>query len=349
MLDRLTLDQLRVLVAVAETGSFSAAARRLGRVQSAVSQAVQSLESTLGIAVFERNGKTPTLSDAGRVILDDARHLLRGADTLRARAESIAADLEPELTLVIDAIFPNDILMASLKALSAAHPCLPVTLYTEALGAAEQRLRDGAARLGICSLLPAGGAGDLETEFLAAIPLVPVVAAAHPLAAEPGPLTRDVLEGHVQLILTDRSSLTAGMSGGVVSRRIWRFVDLGSRLDYLLAGFGWGNMPLHLVEAHVAAGRLKRLDLKENNGRLVSIPLHIVHERGRPPGRAGRWLLDDLRQRLPRGEGAAILLPPQETSDTVASTVPSRPPKKKLDHGSARPVSPLPRSGRGLG
>src|SRR6185312_1092083 len=214
MLDRLTLDQLRVLVAVAETGSFSAAARRLGRVQSAISQTVQSLESALGIAVFERAGKTPTLSDAGRVILDDARHLLRGADTLRARAESIAADVEPELTLAIDAIFPSAILMASLKALSAAHPCLPVTLYTEALGAAEQRLRDGAARLGIYSLIPTGGARDFETEFLAAIPLVPVVAADHPLAAAPGPLARDVLEGHVQLILTDRSSLSAGMSGG---------------------------------------------------------------------------------------------------------------------------------------
>ena len=328
MLDRLTLDQLRVLVAVAETGSFSAAARRLGRVQSAISQTVQSLETALGIPVFERAGKTPKLSDAGRVILDDARHLLRGADTLRARAESIAAEVEPELTLAIDAIFPNDILMASLQALSAAHPCLPVTLYTEALGAAEQRLRDGAARLGICSLLPTGGARDLEVEFLAAIPLVPVVAAAHPLAAEPGPLTRDVLEGHVQLILTDRSSLTAGMSGGVISRRIWRFVDLGSRLDYLLAGFGWGSMPQHMVAEHLDAGRLKRLDLKENNGRLVSIPLHIVHERGRAPGRAGRWLLDDLRKRLPHGEDEAILLPRRDSSDAVAPTAPSRAPER---------------------
>lgn len=306
MLDRLTLDQLRVLVAVAETGSFSAAARRLGRVQSAISQTVQSLESALGIKVFVRDGKTPTLSDAGRVILDDARHLLRGADTLRARAESIAADVEPELTLAIDAIFPNAILMASLKGLSATHPCLPVTLYTEALGAAEQRLRDGAARLGIYSLMPTG-TRDLETEYLAAIPLVPVAAADHPLAAATGPLSRDLLEAHVQLVLTDRSPLSAGISGGIVSRRIWRFVDLNSRLDYLLAGFGWGSMPAHMVEGHIAAGRLKRLDLKENNGRLVTIPIHVVHERGRPPGRAGRWLVDDLRRRLPAAANDGIL------------------------------------------
>ncbi len=52
MLDPMTLDQLRVLVAVAETGSFSAAARRLGRVQSAVSQSVQSLETALGTTLF---------------------------------------------------------------------------------------------------------------------------------------------------------------------------------------------------------------------------------------------------------------------------------------------------------
>ena len=317
MLDRLTLDQLRVLVAVAETGSFSAAARRLGRVQSAISQTVQSLESALGITVFERDGKTPRLNDAGRVMLEGARHLLRGVDTLRARAESIAADVEPELTLAIDSIFHNAVLMASLKALSAAHPCLPVTLYTEGLGAAEQRLRDGAARLGIFSPLPTGARG-LETEFLAAIPFLPVVAADHPLAAEPGPLVRDVLEGHVQLILTDRSALSAGMSGGIVSPRIWRFVDLGSRLDYLLAGFGWGNMPLHLVEEHIAAGRLKRLDLKEHSGRVVSLPIHVVHERGRPPGRAGRWLVADLRRRLPAADGDEILLPSQETSEAPA-------------------------------
>src|SRR5215475_10801854 len=98
MLDRLTLDQLRVLVAVVEAGSFSAAARRLGRVQSAVSQTVQALELTLGIALFERNGKTPRLNDAGKVILRDARGLLAGAETLRARAESIVANVEPELT-----------------------------------------------------------------------------------------------------------------------------------------------------------------------------------------------------------------------------------------------------------
>src|ERR1700752_3961606 len=106
MLDPLTLDQLRVLVAVAETGSFSAAARRLGRVQSAISQAVQTLESTLGCPLFERSGRVPTLTEVGRAMLGDARYVLQGVGALRARAQSIAEDVEPELTLAIDAMFP---------------------------------------------------------------------------------------------------------------------------------------------------------------------------------------------------------------------------------------------------
>jgi DNA-binding transcriptional LysR family regulator len=304
MLDRVTLDQLRILIAVAETGSFSAAARRLHRVQSAISQSIQSLETALETVIFDRSAKPPKLTDAGRVLLDDAHHIVRSVDMLRARAESMAAEVEPELTLAVDPIFPSAVLMASLKALSETFPWLPVTLFTEGLGGPEQRLRDGVARLALYAPLPTG-AQDLEIEFLASITMTAVVASQHPLAVEEGPLTRDALERHVQLVLTDRTPLTSGFTGNIMSLRVWRFADLGSRLDYLLAGFGWCYMPLHLVEDHIAAGRLRRLDIVEHRGRVFSFPIHAIHERGRTPGRAGRWLLDDLRRRLPAIEAAA--------------------------------------------
>ena len=295
MLDPLTLDQLRILVAVSETGSFSAAARRLGRVQSAISQAVQALETALGTPLFDRSGKTPVLNETGKVILADAERILGGVGALRARAESIATDLEPELTLAVDAIFPNEVLVMSLRALSEVFPCMPVTLFTEGLGGAEQRLRDGVARLGIYVPIP-DTSPRLESEFLIDVPTVPVVAADHPLASEPAPLNRAVLENYVQLVLTDRSPLTAGLTGGILSPRTWRFADLHARLEFLLAGFGWCNMPVHMVREHIAAGRLKALDISEHPQR--SFPLHVVHERGRKPGRAGRWLIEDVKKRM---------------------------------------------------
>jgi DNA-binding transcriptional LysR family regulator len=329
MLDRLTLDQLRILIAVAETGSFSAAARRLGRVQSAVSQSVQALEATLGIALFDRGERTPKLSEAGRALLADAYLIVRGTESLRAHAESIASEVEPELSLAVDAVFPDDVLMASLKALSREFPHLPVTLFTEGLGGAEQRLRDRVARLGIYMPLPSGSS-DLIGEFLASNPMVPVVASGHPLAQEPGPLVRAVIERYVQLVITDRTPLTAGFTGNVLSQRIWRFADMSTRLQYLLDGFGWCYMPAHLVDAHIAAGRLKPLDIAEHRGRQFSFPLHVMHERGRPPGRAGRWLIAELRRQLP------IICPQLRTPASPPRSSQARPKATSSKKGASR-------------
>lgn len=295
MLDRLTLDQLRTLIAVAETGSFSGAGRRLARVQSAVSQTIQALERTLGLSLFERAGKVPALTDAGRVILEDARRLVSGAAALRARAAQIASDVEPELTLAVDPMFPSRVVRDSLKALAQMFPHLPVTVFTEGLGGAEHRLQDGTARLGIFTPRTTSISG-LAMEPLQPITLVPVVAASHALARAAPPITRETLEDHVQLVLTDRTQITAGFSGGVISHRVWRFADLSVRLDYLLAGFGWCNMPLHMVEDHIAARRLARLQLKDYAS--LTLPISIAHGANHPPGRAGRWLIADIKPRL---------------------------------------------------
>ena len=295
MIDPLTLDQMRVLIAVAEAGSFSAAARKLGRVQSAVSQAIQAMETTLGVSLFDRSTKTPKLTDAGAAIVADARLIVNGAKALRARAQSIAEDVEAELTLAVDPMFPMPLLIKSLESLRGAFPTLPATLFTEGLGGAEQTLREGAARM---ALFPIRGVppADFDTEFLTTIELVPVVAADHPLAREPEPVRREALEAHVQLVLTGRTAFAQALRGGIVSPHVWRFADLGTRLEFLLAGFGWCNMPRHLIEEHVRAGRLKRLAF--GDAERAEFRFYSAHERGRAPGRAERWLIADLRERL---------------------------------------------------
>ena len=272
MFDPLTLDQMRVLVAVAESGSFSAAARRLGRVQSAISQSMQTMEATLGVTLFDRSTRTPALTDAGLAIVKDARAMLESAKAMRARAESIAEDVEPELTLAVDSMFPMPLLMASLDACAAnspncRRPCSPRRSAAPSNGCAT-------ARRGWRSTPCRGGAPrDLSTLFLTRIALTPVVAAGHPLAAVARP-ARPRSAGAARPARADRPHrLTQNMQGGVVASRIWRFADLSTRLEFLLAGFGWCNMPLHMVEGHIAAGRLKRLAIAgspESNCRSMS-------------------------------------------------------------------------------
>jgi DNA-binding transcriptional LysR family regulator len=311
MIDPLTLDQMRVLVAVAETGSFSAAARKIGRVQSAVSQAIQTMEAALGLPLFVRGSKTPTLTDAGAAIVADCKTLLIQAGALRARARSISEGVEPELTLAVDAIFPMPVLREGLAALMEAFPRLPATVFTEELGGALESIRAGAARVAICPL-PGGADPDLAAEFLATIPFAPVVAAGHPLGAANGRLRRDDLEPHVQLVLTGRTTYAQNLSGGIVGPHIWRFADLATRHDFLLAGFGWCNMPLHMVEADIRAGRLKRLVLADQQS--PEFRVFVVTERGRQIGRAARWLIDDLTQRITRCPSAYAVAGPQDDS-----------------------------------
>src|SRR4051812_50089050 len=68
MLEGVTIEQLRTLRAVAEAGSFSGAARKLGRVQAAVSQAMDRLEAQLGLRLFDRTGRVPKLTRHGEAV-----------------------------------------------------------------------------------------------------------------------------------------------------------------------------------------------------------------------------------------------------------------------------------------
>jgi len=297
MLDGLTLDQLRTLVAVAETGSFSAAGRQLGRVQSSISQSIQTLEQQLGVSIFDRNGRTPKLTDIGRALLGDAVEVLAHAGALRERARLIASGVEPELTIAADSVFPSQPLAASLRTMQDLFPGLPVKLYTEVIGTAEKRLRDGDAQVAFYAF-PFFPTGGREGRPLTDIPMIPVASSSHPLAAYGRPLTRRDLEAHVQLILTDGKPGPPVGANGVVSPKIWRFADLARRLDFLLEGLGWGSMPTHMIADHLATGRLVELPLVDPTMTLKQISIYAVYMRANPPGLAGRWLIEDLAQRL---------------------------------------------------
>ena len=296
MIGSLSLDQLRVLVTIADLGSFSAAGRKLGRAQSAISQAIATLEAVQGVSLFDRDGRRPRQTEAGRVLVEQARLVLAGAARFEAVAAGTRQGLEPELALAIDPLVPTTPLVDSMRALSEAFPNLPVSFSTEGLGGSLRRLRGGSAALAICLLLP-GVPEDIAAYPLLRIAMQPVVAPGHPLASLNRPATRGDLEPHVQLVLSDPVD-PGGAAYGLASARLWRFVDLGRRLDFLLAGFGWCRMPGHLVAAHITEARLVPLRIADDPTPGEGLVIYAAHRRDRALGPAGRWLLDRLRRRL---------------------------------------------------
>src|SRR3982074_2878625 len=106
MLDGVSLNQLRSFIAAVDEGSFSAAARKLRRAQSGVSELVSGLEDQIGVPLFDRSGRYPRLTSEGAVLLAGARGVVSSVDFMKARAKGMASGLEPELSVVVDVFFP---------------------------------------------------------------------------------------------------------------------------------------------------------------------------------------------------------------------------------------------------
>jgi DNA-binding transcriptional LysR family regulator len=285
------LDQIAVFLAIVETGSFAAAARRLGRAASVISYAVANLESQLGVILFARAGTArPQLTDAGRAILSDSRGLAIALDGLLAKARGLTQGLEAEVSFVVDVMLPAKKLVKTLDEFRKKFPTVALRLRVEALGAVTQAVMDGAAAFGVSG--PLEIASDLLTRGPAgSVKLLTVAAPDHPLALMAGAVSAAIARDHIQLVLTDRSPLTEGRDFGVVSVKSWRLADLGAKHALLLAGMGWGNMPKPMVNEDLKRGRLVELKIETPE---LSYPFHTVYRSDTPPGPAASWLMERL-------------------------------------------------------
>ncbi|MDQ8728487.1 LysR family transcriptional regulator [Bradyrhizobium sp. LHD-71] len=295
MLDGVSLDQLRTFIAAVEEGSFSAAARKLRRAQSVVSDLVSNLESQIGVPLFDRSGRYPKLTQAGAILLADARNVVSGVDALKSRAKGMAAGLEPELSAVIDVCFPIQAITEAAKEFRHLFPQTPLRLYVEALGGVCQPILDGRASLGVIGTLPLIPP-SFASEKIASVEFRLVASREHPLAEFSGVIPKAELARHVQLVLTDRSDLTAGREFGVLSPLTWRLADLFAKQAFLLNGLGWGGMPLHAVEKDIADGRLVSLQVEDIPPDGLFLPMSAIYPVSAPPGPAGRWLIERLKQ-----------------------------------------------------
>jgi DNA-binding transcriptional LysR family regulator len=286
-----TFDQLRIFLAIVDTGSFAAAGRRLGRAVSVISYGIANLEAQLGLVLFEREGtRKPQLTVAGRALLAETRAIAAGIDGLRARVKGLLDGLEAEVDLAVDVMLSAQRLGQVLRAFAHTFPTVQLRLHVEALGAITALVSDGTASIGLSGPLVLEAEG-LESVAAGSTLMVPVAAPGHPLgqlAEIPPGAARD----HIQLVLSDRSRLTQGRDFAVISRKTWRLADLSAKHALLREGVGWGNMPYPMVAADLASGALVRLNLPDHSGGRYA--LSAIWRRASPPGPAAAWLRDQF-------------------------------------------------------
>ncbi|RZS77313.1 DNA-binding transcriptional LysR family regulator [Phyllobacterium myrsinacearum] len=306
MLDALTLDQMRMFVAVTEAGSFRAASVQLARVQSAVSHSIGSMEAQLGVTLFDRSGHRPVLTSEGQALLADIRAILLKVDTMRARARGLGEGLELGISIALDPQFPIEIAAQALKTMQDAYPSVGVRLTIAPMGAPIAALRERRCTMAIMALdMPDP---MIELEELAFLWRVAVVARHHPLAsrAVEGPaVTAAELADHVQIVGEDPSRLTEGRDFHVLSPRTWRVSDNDTKRVLILSGIGWGNLPIWLVERDLQEGRLVRVPTAEygEHGETV-LRAYIAHRSDEPLGPASRLFRRALIDQVQHGKMA---------------------------------------------
>ena len=292
-----TYEQLRIFLAVVDSGSFAGAGRRLNRAVSVVSYGVANLEAQLGVRLFDREGtRKPRLTVAGSAVLAEARAIGEGFDGLRAKVQGLLEGLEAEVNLAVDVMVPATRLGAVLRRFNVQFPTVSLRLHVEALGAVASLVLEQKAILGISGPLSIG-VQELESVAAGSLPMLPVAAPDHPLARM-GQIAPGLGREHIQLVLTDRSPLTEGRDFGVLSPRTWRLADLGAKHALLREGVGWGSMPWQMIRADLVAGTLVRLAMPDYPGGIYRFS--AIWRRDQPPGPAASWLREQF---VARGGG----------------------------------------------
>ncbi|UVC17860.1 LysR family transcriptional regulator [Mesorhizobium onobrychidis] len=289
-----TLDQLQILVTVADTGSFSAAGRKLNRAQSVISYAIANLEAQLGLKLFEREGmREPQLTDIGKATLEDARRMVGVLQRMRSRVDGYHQGLETEVALSVDAALPSPVLVRVLKAFEAQFPTVMLRLHIGTLGLIPDHVVNGQADLGVGGLL---GEVDVHLVRIGFMSIVLAAAPSHPLALLPKPVAIEDAREHTQLVVTDQSERTKGRDFGVFAYRTWRLTDLRTKHMLMREGLGWGGLPRWLIADDLASGRLVELDLEPFSE--VRSPLYAMHRADRSPKPAAAWLIDQFKRQL---------------------------------------------------
>ena len=289
---RWTLEQLEVFVAVADGNSFSAVARRFGRVQSAVRTAVAALEDDLGVRLFERSsGRQPRLTEAGQALLEEARELLRQSERLEGRALGLSQGEEVCLRLAQDEALPMPPILDSLEALAQAFPRVEVQMTSGGQGVVARQLLERRADLGLL-FHHEGMPAELERRRLGMVDMVMVCGAAHPLA-QGRSVDRRELAQHRQLLITLQDSHYPGNER--ISPTAWRTDSFYVMAELLMRNLGWACLPRHVAQYPTYQGHLIELS---SDWIAPPLPVELVFRRDETLGPAAQWLVRYLGDRL---------------------------------------------------
>ncbi|WP_317205116.1 LysR substrate-binding domain-containing protein [Janthinobacterium sp.] len=289
---RLSLDALHIIDAIERRGSFSAAGKELHRVPSTISYTVAKLEGELGVQLFERNGPRVALTRAGRELLKEGRYLLQAARDLEQRVRRVAAGWETELAIGLDSMFAPLALRDDARDFYAVAQQTRLRIVQETLSGTWEALLERRVDLLVGAPGDGPAGGGFVAQPIGRLDFVFAVAPGHPLAGAAEPLQRGQLQGQRAVVVADSARRIAPRTVGLLlGQDALSVPDMRAKLDYQLAGLGFGFLPEPCARAAIAAGLLVEKQVAEPK---PAETFHLAWRAGED-GAALRWWSERMR------------------------------------------------------
>lgn len=292
---RYSPEALTAFVEAVACGSFSAAARRLRKSQSTISTAISNLEADLGVALFDRATRHPTLTPQGEQVLSYVKAILAASDRLDELAISLSDETEARLTFVLSDTLHPDVLEDLLQQFDRR---FPHTEFECLIGEDEDvidLLQKERAQVGLIEARDSYPTEIGSTRLPLQTAMAIYVASAHPLAAQ-GRVTWDELHSWRELRLSTFLASSLEPAKG----QVWSAPNYLLLLSMTVQGLGWCILPCALVEEFAGSGTLVALNIP---GWPRAISVDLLWNKKAPPGKAGSWLRQHLQRQEPATRG----------------------------------------------
>lgn len=276
---------LQAFVQAATQGSFSAAARKLGRSQSTISAAVASLEIDLNLVLFDRSSRKPSLTPAGHVMLQRAEEILAATSRLAMTASLLSQGVEPKLTVAISDTYQSDRFEAALSAFDQRYPDLELECLIAECDDLVALVQSGRAHVAFAEKQDSYPPDLVSSTVDERTEIALFVSREHPLAAL-GLVDQDVLQKHRELRLATIVNPYESRAKG----RVWSAPSYLMLLEMAEKGFGWAPLPRWLAQRF---GNDLLVELKVR-GWPKPVFVDALWSRLYPPGPAGSWLLGKM-------------------------------------------------------
>jgi DNA-binding transcriptional LysR family regulator len=255
--------QLEHFLAVVDEGSFTRAAERVYRTQSAISQSIKKLEETVGAPLFARDAPELCLTPSGRLLADYARRMVRVRDEAMRSLEDLKRLVAGSVSVAAHESAAVYLLPGPLKSYVQMHPEIKVGIYRSRIDEIPRQVLDREVDIGFVKEEPIFR--ELKCVQIHSDRMVLIGARSHPLASRPRVRLRDLANEH--FVLHHQCATTA-------QRVLQLFEQHGSRCKIAAELWSFENVK-QFVREEVGFAVVPRICVQQElaDGALVEIPL----------------------------------------------------------------------------